>query len=744
MNNFLNSIKNFISGINTVEELYNIFSKERVENAVEYLINQEFPQYIKEYYDSLNINFIMVKSIPHFTVKDFNKIYSLKNFNQDLANRLNIKKLNLKDIQELILPYQFNIDQLLDTYYFDLYNQHKIVTFSTIDELKSIDDKPGDMQRSSEDFKVNSSLRDYAIAFIDKKLYIGKNGEHHADLARQFLKDKHIELINRRGKIIDRPDQFDLVNCVDKVEEIDAHINDKEIDLTNTPYMFGHIWEGIGFIDTVSSNLSFQQMAELIKLKLNLEKVYRHSYTSNTYPRLANIQNITNIDQLQLDSILDFTVKFNIKKFMEYIAYSKDDLSQISNDDVTYFNNLLTDALRFKMNKPINIRFDKDNILKLISKYSDINFKSIYDNIQKQRSIITTIPELAKYIDINELIYKLDVGLYNELKEIIIKYGYHKSIELLEHLDKKIILDYCIRSYVKPLIDKFVSLDVNLPRKDLEGLIPNFDYKLKHAIDHFKIEVRNKNRLAILLEDESFKNRFLKAISSILKKIYSKDSLINFFKVEGIELKYDQLMSVEQRDVLLFYENILIDKLTNLLKLDSQVVNHRYFRNDLLEAIMNSDESPTIFTKNMNAFILPFTKQKLNDLLKLDDKIGDTVDINIDDLDVMNREKAFIVLNGKLYIGKKADVHGKIISEFTNNFSFKRDKAQQDLSFDSMAYGHIVGKLAFLDELQILGNISLQEVVDILKDSHKFKKIYTIPLGKQVSRLAKLYKGMVK
>lgn len=269
--------------ITSLDELHTKYSHIKINYIINDLIDKMVPRIVNVFKDSR----ISRDKLASLSWKDFKLFYPIDEFNKDLQSALNIDEVIKLSEDEIIAIFKENrerINILINDIYFKLIKHNSV--FSTIDELVNLQDKPGDVARA-QNFKVNSVTRNYAIAYIDNKLYIGASGEHHADLVNKYLDEKNILLTKKNGSIIHDPDQFDFRDAVQNDCAIDATT---ETDINfNVPYMFGHVWNLIGFIDDISPDTSFDEMAKLIKSQLNLDKVYRHNYNSPSYPRLAKL-----------------------------------------------------------------------------------------------------------------------------------------------------------------------------------------------------------------------------------------------------------------------------------------------------------------------------------------------------------------------------------------------------------------------------------------------------------------------
>ena len=644
------SIKNLFSRnktITTLADLRKKYPKKDITFCIESLLNNTFEKKATLYFQS--------HPIVLLTINDFFKIYPVKDFNNDLNKFLKIDdtiEFSKNEIMNIIFDYKNEINRILDYLYMDLQRKEQI-TFSSIDELINLDDKTGDVQ-IAKDFKVNSFVRDYAIAYLDDKLYVGATGEHHHDLVRKFLNERNINLINFRGNVIDDPTQFDLKNTIqDMNDAVDANTQDN-IDLSQTAYMFGHVWKNIGFIDDISSNLNFGDIANLIKSELGLLKVYRHSYRSNNYPRLAKRVTATKIK---------------------------------------------------------------------------------------------TLNKLYHYIPPKTLLTRLDNEVDDQLVQSLISWGYDKS--LFPKIDN-VTLDRLLPAYVavhlKPFIEQEFGLnDLAFSYTDVKNDFVLYDYLNRHlkiAVIKLKEMVNNKYRFETLLKDDDFKSQYNILKQQIIRRFCSKSFVEQYLENYQIKSNYSNLMDLNPSDLFQYYSSLIKNYLIKGLKVDFSLIDKPTLIKELLDDIKYSAELSNAFFRTINKFILPLTHQRVKDLKANEDKIGDDVKVNIEYLDINNRSKAFIIIDGVFYAGYSGESHANIVKRVSESANkeqsvFGRSDIHQLINPQSLAFGHMVGNLAFIEADSLVGNITMAEAIQIVKDTHKFVKIYTAPERNYVTRLAK-------
>lgn len=126
-----------------------------------------------------------------------------------------------------------------------------------------------------------------------------------------------------------------------------------------------------------------------------------------------------------------------------------------------------------------------------------------------------------------------------------------------------------------------------------------------------------------------------------------------------------------------------------------------------------------------------------------DDKVGDTISCSKDfDIDLGNRDSAFLYMRGEIIVGNKNETHSDLINKYFKNENVPRKRIRSVDSVDDLeagepiAFGHIVNNMAFI---QTTENCSLDDVVKALKEAdNELVKIYDYQFSKsQVKRLAK-------
>ena len=142
----------------------------------------------------------------------------------------------------------------------------------------------------------------------------------------------------------------------------------------------------------------------------------------------------------------------------------------------------------------------------------------------------------------------------------------------------------------------------------------------------------------------------------------------------------------------------------------------------LLNSIVNYDDLSPIY----ESYIMNVSRQCSNDLDNNNDSVGDVITApeNMPDIDAFSRDSAFIYLDGEIILGHDDETHGDIISEtFKTPFGSYRPDIE-DIPHSQLAFGHIVGRIAFID---ICDNCSNEDVAAAIKKNDNIDKVYTIP-----------------
>lgn len=136
------------------------------------------------------------------------------------------------------------------------------------------------------------------------------------------------------------------------------------------------------------------------------------------------------------------------------------------------------------------------------------------------------------------------------------------------------------------------------------------------------------------------------------------------------------------------------------------------------------------------------------ELLEQNDKILDGTQI-LFDIDYMERDKAFIYIDGKVYFGEQYVTHNillqKILDKLKIDNNLKPDIYRPDdtdvielLKTSEIAYGSLINHIAFIE---VVENCNIDNVVKGLKQFDDIKKVYSFDEQQRPNsiRLAKRY-----
>lgn len=221
------------------------------------------------------------------------------------------------------------------------------------------------------------------------------------------------------------------------------------------------------------------------------------------------------------------------------------------------------------------------------------------------------------------------------------------------------------------------------------------------------------------------KEVYLQKLNDILIKNYINELWLNAHS-------FDKMSYSERKE--------FIEKLPNLVDIDS-ILSQANIPDDLIDELREELEQPYIyeligddlFTKYDNNQV----KNYVDYLSNIDDKIGDTQDISLPDIDVYTRDKAFICTPEQLIIGDKGETHGQLCNQLGDYNKYQRPSNNKlnDLGIGEYCFGNIVGDIAFIDQEYQTMDISI--VCSKLKDKG-ISKVYLLPYGgNKVTRLAK-------
>lgn len=221
------------------------------------------------------------------------------------------------------------------------------------------------------------------------------------------------------------------------------------------------------------------------------------------------------------------------------------------------------------------------------------------------------------------------------------------------------------------------------------------------------------------------KEVYLQKLNDILIKNYINESWLNAHS-------FDKMNYSGRKE--------FIEKLPNLVDIDS-ILSQANIPDDLTDELREELEQPYIYELIGDDLFTKYDNNQVKDyvdyLSNMDDKIGDTQDISLPDIDVYTRDKAFICTPEQLIIGDKGETHGQLCNQLGDYNKYQRPSNNKlnDLGIEEYCFGNIINNIAFIDPEYQTMDISI--VCSKLKDKN-ISKVYSLPYGgNKVTRLAK-------
>ena len=225
--------------------------------------------------------------------------------------------------------------------------------------------------------------------------------------------------------------------------------------------------------------------------------------------------------------------------------------------------------------------------------------------------------------------------------------------------------------------------------------------------------------------------------------IYNDSELYRIIKNENIDCDRDIAAYlyeiINKEEIYSFIYNKIKDKykVSDENKLKKDIESYfDYFWN------FNGSDLGFEFYKDI---LTKISKIKMKQLEEIDDKPGDIHKIpELNNVDILNRDKPFALLNNKFYVGEKGESHSQMMQKYYDlnrdlgDIYRPREKELENLEIKEYVWGSISGNLAFIDV-----DISNGDIEKCIKELKKLniEKIYTNRRkNKEVKRLAKLIK----
>ena len=180
------------------------------------------------------------------------------------------------------------------------------------------------------------------------------------------------------------------------------------------------------------------------------------------------------------------------------------------------------------------------------------------------------------------------------------------------------------------------------------------------------------------------------------------------------------------------------------LQEDSSLLNlclTTYFDSFIKKIFVDLD-SATAYLNNKLCEIIDnqVTTSFINSLRNNNDRVGDSVNFEIQEIDVYNRNAAFAFINNSdLLISEPDESHGKMLSRilhWSDKYFFrpnKEDLKSHDIT--NYVFGHLIDDIAFIIS-PYTGDLT--KCIELLKSSAYVCKVYTEPNhSTKITRLAK-------
>ena len=497
-----------------------------------------------------------------------------------------------------------------------------------------------------------------------------------------------------------------------------------------------------------------------VSLTINEVKSLLHQYLLPEYWQqyfLDKSKNISTSDKVE--KITPDICKEFITLIVDQFQSKNDLLKNLNAYHVDQFNQLLNKRLNTQLNKNFNLSVPNPKELgEILVDYVPGDWNKYFSN---QTIRIKSFNDIKRYFG-NDTYTKVLKHIQNNIKndlENIINYCSNQNDFLkqlqssnVEHIILKKYFTKCINPQLINLLSHeggFITVSINPSQFSL--LAPPelkfIQQQIKVAIEKFKLNNSSSNRLLYYVQDSTIKNQFNTIKYKLFDQFFSLESLKKYINSNNIKEDYDSLMQITSQTVFNFYFVQIKDKLISQLKLPNKIVNNKFFDADLKKLFLDNPQKMFLkFYENLNKLILPLTRLKLKDLEDVNfDKKGDSHYIDIATFDQNNRELAFIILNGRLFFSQPGETHINIIERLKNlpKEKFYRSGIESLLEgkYDSLAFGHIIDNIAFLENQNIQGNITAARAIKILIQNPRITKVYTDIDQNYITRLAKKYKG---
>lgn len=147
---------------------------------------------------------------------------------------------------------------------------------------------------------------------------------------------------------------------------------------------------------------------------------------------------------------------------------------------------------------------------------------------------------------------------------------------------------------------------------------------------------------------------------------------------------------------------------------------------EVMQYIYQSKELSKVFNDAVTKYYKELFRKKVDNLSKLNDKPGDIVNIDVKNFDYYNRDKAFLYVDGDIYIGETDETHSDIVSRYFNQDNQLRP--DESNIGKEVIFGHIVNNIAFIDASE---SINPMDISNEIQNELDVKKIYLISLDNE-------------
>ena len=147
---------------------------------------------------------------------------------------------------------------------------------------------------------------------------------------------------------------------------------------------------------------------------------------------------------------------------------------------------------------------------------------------------------------------------------------------------------------------------------------------------------------------------------------------------------------------------------------------------EVMQYIYQSKELSKVFNDAVTKYYKELFRKKVDNLSKLNDKPGDIVNIDVKNFDYYNRDKAFLYVDGDIYIGETDETHSDIVSRYFNQDNQLRP--DESNIGKEVIFGHIVNNIAFIDASE---SINPMNISNEIQNELDVKKVYLISLDNE-------------